>query len=53
MEIGTKSYARSQRNELIEVTGRWQKATGRFDQEAQLTGVSSSDRTLDWMLAAN
>ena len=43
-KIGTKPYARSRRNELAEATGRW---TGRADEEAQQTGVSSSDRTLD------
>ena len=56
-KIGTKPDARSRRNELIEVTGRWtgrwQKVIERSDQEAQQTGVSSSDRTLDRMLAAN
>ena len=38
MKIGTKPYARSQRNELTEVTGRWtgrwKKVIGRSDQEA-------------------
>ena len=38
-KIGTKPNARSQRNELTEVTGRWtrcwQKATVRSDQEAR------------------
>jgi len=43
MKIGTKPCARSRRNELAEATGRW---TGRADEEAQQTGVSSSDRTL-------
>ena len=42
-KIGTKPYERSRRNELAEATGRW---TGRADEEAQQTGVSSSDRTL-------
>ena len=51
MKIGTELDARSRRNKLIEVTGRWterwRKATGRSDQEARQTaGVSSSDRTL-------
>ena len=46
-KIGTKPYARSRRNELTEVTVRW---TGRADEEAQQTGVSSSDRTLDQTL---
>ena len=39
MKIETKLYARSRRNELTEVTGRWtgrwKKVTGRSDQEAQ------------------
>ena len=39
MKIGTKPYARSRRNELTEVTGRWtrhwKKVTGRSDQEAR------------------
>ena len=56
-KIGTKPYTRSQRNELIEVTGRWterwREVTGCSDQEARQTGVSSSDRTLDRTLAAN
>ena len=52
-KIETKPYAGSQRNELTEVTGRWRKVTGRSDQEARQTGVSSSDRTLDRTLAAN
>ena len=34
-KIGTKPYARSRRNELIELTGcwtgRWRKVTGRSD----------------------
>ena len=37
-KIGTKPYARSRRNELTEVTGRWtrrwRKVTRRSDQEA-------------------
>ena len=44
-KIGTKPYARSRRNELIE-------ATGRTGEQARQTGVSSSDRTLDRTLAA-
>ena len=41
MKIGTKPYARSRRNELVEATGRW---TGRW-------GLGSwDDRTLDrWL----
>ena len=35
MKIGTKPYARSQRNELTVVTGRWRKVTERSDQEAR------------------
>ena len=55
-KIGTKLYAKSQRNELTEMTGRWtgrwRKVTGRSDQESRQTGVSSSDRTLDRTLVA-
>ena len=55
-KIGTKSYVRSQRNELTEVTerwtGRWWKVTGCSDQEAWQTGISSSDRMLDRTLVA-
>ena len=40
MKIGTKPYARSQRNELAEATGRW---TGRW------WPGSRDDRTLDWL----
>ena len=53
-KIGTKPYVRSRRNELTEVTERWRKVTGHFDQ---WLGNSRSDRTLDrtltesdWML---
>ena len=52
-KIGTKPYARSRRNKLIEVTGRWRKAIGHTDQEARQTGVSNSDRTLDRTLATS
>ena len=38
-KIGTKPYARSRRNELTVVTGRWtgrwRKVIGRSDQEAR------------------
>ena len=45
-KIETKPYVGSRRNELTEVTGRWRKVTGRSDQEARQTGVSSRERTL-------
>ena len=35
MKIGTKPYARSRRNELTEVTGRWRKVIGCSDHEAR------------------
>ena len=43
MKIGTKPYARSQRNKLVEATGRW---TGRWWLDSQ------DDRTLDQWLCS-